>query len=47
MTTYGPWQRTPKFLTYLGFSALRRKRYASWMIGGGFDGWHYKGNVDQ
>lgn len=46
MTFYGAWERTPKFLTYCGFPGLRRRRWASPMIGGGFDGWQYKGWED-
>jgi hypothetical protein len=41
MTTYGPWEQTPRWLVWLGFSGRRRRRYASPMIGGGFDGWDY------
>lgn len=42
MTTYGPWQRTPKWLRMLGWPNERRAVYASWMIGGGLDGWEYR-----
>ncbi len=41
MTGYGPWEATPRWLTWLGYHEKRRKRFASWMIGGGFDGWEY------
>lgn len=41
MTTYGRWERTPRWLRWLGFLPFRRRRYASPMIGGGFDGWEY------
>jgi hypothetical protein len=41
MTTYGPWGRTPIWLQLFGARPFRRRRYASPMIGGGFDGWEY------
>jgi hypothetical protein len=40
MTTYDPWKKTPWWLRWLG--SERRKRFASPMIGGGFDGWEYR-----
>lgn len=40
MTTYGPWQATPWLFRWLWNE--RRKRFASPMIGGGFDGWEYR-----
>lgn len=41
MTTYGPWHPTPGWLRWLGKPQWRRSVYASWMIGGGWDGWDY------
>lgn len=41
MTVYGEWERTPRWLVWFGKPAMRRRRWASWMIGGGFDGWDY------
>lgn len=41
MTTYGPWERTPIWRQLFGAREYRRRRFASPMIGGGFDGWEY------
>lgn len=40
--TYGPWVPTPRWLQRLGFPAFRRSCYASWMAGGGWDGWEWR-----
>lgn len=38
---YGPWKRTHWLLVRIGFPALYRSRYASPMIGGGWDGFEW------
>ena len=39
--TFGLWENTPGWLQLLGKQPFRRPRYASWMIGGGWDGYDY------
>jgi hypothetical protein len=39
--TYGPWFKTFWWLRLLGKPAWMRNTYASWMIGGGWDGWEF------
>jgi hypothetical protein len=41
VTTYDHWHHTPQWLRWLGKPKWRRQRYASWMIGGGRDGFEY------
>lgn len=39
--SYGSWQVTPWFLRIAGYPPVRRKKFAAWNVGGGFDGWEY------
>lgn len=39
--TFSPWRRTPRILRLFWKSAWMRDRYASPMIGGGWDGWQF------
>lgn len=40
--TFSEWRNTPWWLRLFGKPALMRDRYASPMIGGGWDGWEFK-----
>lgn len=40
-TTYSDWRRTPWWLRAFGARAWMRDRFASAMIGGGWDGWEF------
>jgi len=39
--TYGPWRSTPRWLVWFGFKPIYRSKYASLMIGGGWDGFEW------
>jgi hypothetical protein len=38
---YTDWRKTPLWLRIFGAPAWMRSRYASAMIGGGWDGWEF------
>ena len=37
----GCWERTPLMLRVIGYADQRRRTFAPWQLGGGFDGWEY------
>lgn len=39
--SFSEWRKTPWWLRLLGKPAWMRDRYASAMIGGGWDGWEF------
>lgn len=42
---FSEWRKTPWWLRFLGKPAWMRDRYASPMVGGGWDGWEFTHNV--
>lgn len=42
----GPIKKTPWLWRMFGAKPYRRATYASWRIGGGFDGWQYLTEVE-
>lgn len=44
--SFSPWKPTPTWLRWLGFKPYYRSRYASLMIGGGWDGFEWSEGTD-